>query len=101
MPKKVAKKSEAAAPGEPKGKKPPKGASSEVEQRWKEYWSCREELESACDAVRRAQEQLATATEAERERRVAFEQTKSSLKDLLEVESPSAAAAPVTHARVN
>ena len=89
-----------AATGEPKGKKPPKGASSDVEQRWKQYWSCRAELEAACDAVRHTQEALARATEVEREKRQAFETTKNALKELLEVESPSSQL-PAVQTRVN
>ena len=65
-------------------------AKTEVERRWREYWSCRKDLEEAVDAVRAAQTSLAEAAELERTRRAVFEKTKDALKQLLEVESPTA-----------
>jgi hypothetical protein len=59
--------------------------SSDVEQRWNEYWSRRRELETAIERVKLAREALDAAVEAEQSLRSAFEETKRSLKDLLDV----------------
>lgn len=87
-PKKAAKKTSAKAAG--------RGAKDEtdVERRWREYWECRQALESAVDAVREAEARLAEARETERERRSVFDRTKDDLRDLLEVEPASSKAAP-------
>lgn len=87
-PKKAAKKTSARASG--------RGAEEEtdVERRWREYWECRQALESAVDAVREAEARLSEARETERERRSVFDRTKDDLRDLLEVEPASSKAAP-------
>lgn len=67
---------------------------TDVERRWREYWECRQALESAVDAVREAEARLAEARETERERRSVFDRTKDDLRGLLEVEPASSKAAP-------
>lgn len=67
---------------------------TDVERRWREYWECRQALESAVDAVREAEARLSEARETERERRSVFDRTKDDLRDLLEVEPASSKAAP-------
>jgi hypothetical protein len=73
----------------PRAAKEPTSSRSEVEKEWEQYWQHRAALEEACADVRRAQSSLAEATKRESERRIAFEEAKRSLKQLLEVESPS------------
>jgi hypothetical protein len=86
--KKAATKSKAApAKGSARGKGSP---GNEVERRWNEYWSCRQQLEDAVEKVRLAREVLQKAQEAERERRAEFEGIKRSLTALLDVEAPGA-----------
>ena len=66
-----------------------KGAGSDVERRWAEYWQRRKELEEAVAKVREAREALARLVEMERARRGEFEQVKGSLTELLDVEPAS------------
>lgn len=86
---KPAKKAPVASASASARPKPSSSQSSEVEQRWNEYWECRTSLESAVATVREAQERLREAREQERERRATFDRTKQALRDLLEVEPAS------------
>ena len=88
-PKKAAKKASAKATGRGRAKE-----ETDVERRWREYWECRQSLESAVEAVREAEARLAEARETERERRSVFDRTKDDLRDLLEVEPASSKSAP-------
>jgi chromosome segregation ATPase len=63
-----------------------KGAGSDVEKRWAEYWRRRNELEEAVAQVKEARDALARLVEIERTRRSEFEQVKASLTELLDVE---------------
>jgi hypothetical protein len=74
------------------GKGKSSGPTTEVEQRWNEYWTCRKQLEETIEQVRASRAQLTEIQAVEREHRTAFEDTKRSLKQLLEVE-PAAAGA--------
>ena len=89
-PKKTAKKTSAKAAGRGRGAK----EETDVERRWREYWECRQALESAVESVREAEARLAEARETERERRLVFDRTKDDLRDLLEVEPASSKSAP-------
>lgn len=63
-----------------------KGAGSDVEKRWAEYWQRRNELEDAVARVKEARDALTRLVEVERTRRNDFEQVKASLTELLDVE---------------
>jgi len=89
-PKKAAKKTSTKASGRGRTGKD----ETDVERRWREYWECRQALESAVEAVREAEARLAEARETERERRTVFDRTKDDLRGLLEVEPASSAGPP-------
>lgn len=83
----------AASPSKPKkraaaarGKTRSGPAGSHVEERWNEYWQCRQDLETAVARVQEAGQMLSEAQEAERAARAAFNEIKGSLTELLDVD---------------
>jgi hypothetical protein len=75
---------------QPPARKPNDPAGSEVERRWKEYWSRRKQLEEAVEKVRTAAAALKSAQELEKTRRAEFDDIKRSLTSLLDVEPAGA-----------
>lgn len=68
------------------------GQQTDVERRWRQYWQHRTDLEAAVAEVTRCEASLTTARQLERTRREVFNQAKSHLQELLEVETAGAAA---------
>lgn len=81
-------------PAASKGARPKrgKGQQTDVERRWRQYWQHRTDLEAAVAEVTRCEASLTAARQQERTRREVFNQAKSHLQELLEVESAGTAA---------
>lgn len=85
---KTKRQSKGARGEEPKkrGASKRQSGGNDLEKRWSAYWQHRGELEEAIAKVREAREALARLVEIERTRRAAFEQVKTALTELLDVE---------------